>query len=638
MINILIVDDHPDNLTALEAVLSNPEYRLVKATSGEEALRHLLHEEFAAILLDVQMPGIDGFETAMLIKKREKSEEIPILFITAIHKDELYSKKGYEIGGVDYIFKPFDPNTLRSKVAIFVNLYKKTHLLQRRTEELLANHARDQQRKLAEMELETQARFELLAEAIPQIVFTCDPDGKVDYYNHRWYEFTGLTPSESHHGDWHFFVHPRERELVSAEWQKSHLASDEFQSEYRMKGRDGTYHWFLTRASSVRNSEGKVLKWFGTSTDIEEQKRNEERLQVALDAAYMATWELNVKTGRIARSKNHHRLFGLPASPPHWSLDDFLGMIHPDDRVQVEKGIRGAVKNDDSYSAEFRTLWPDGSVHWLASRGKVLADEEGVSERISGAVIDIDILKRTEARLQEAVKAREEILAVVSHDLKNPISAIQLSASLAQRLEPGAPMQSAGKQLARIQTSADKANRLIHNLLDLAQIDAGHFHINKKEGDYRELVREEIEMLQPLAEERQVRLEAKLPARPCPISFDRERMHQVISNLVGNALKFTTPGGCVEVELGLPTASKTVKLTVRDTGVGIDPSALAHLFDRFWQVRRGDRHGTGLGLFIARGIIEAHGGRIEVQSRIGDGSTFSFELPVSDSVSLAVSA
>ena len=149
LVHILIVDDRPENLMALEAVLTHSQCRIVKALSGEVALKCLLREEFALILLDVQMPGIDGFETAMLIKKREKHQEIPILFITASHKDELFSKRGYEVGGVDYIYKPFDSNSLRAKVAVFVSLYRKSKEADERAYLLVENQKKDPRPKVS---------------------------------------------------------------------------------------------------------------------------------------------------------------------------------------------------------------------------------------------------------------------------------------------------------------------------------------------------------------------------------------------------------------------------------------------------------------------------------------------------------
>src|SRR5690349_11003730 len=156
---ILLVDDRPENLLALEAILSALDQTLVRASSGEEALKHLLTDDFAVILMDVQMPGMDGFETAALIKQRERSRHIPIIFVTAISKDERYAFQGYSAGAVDYIRKPFDPDILRSKVMVFVDLFNKSEQLKRQAELLRLSEQREAERRRIERERAMEQRY-----------------------------------------------------------------------------------------------------------------------------------------------------------------------------------------------------------------------------------------------------------------------------------------------------------------------------------------------------------------------------------------------------------------------------------------------------------------------------------------------
>ena len=183
---LLLVDDRPENLLALEAILEPLDTDLVRASSGEEALRQLLSEEYAAILLDVQMPGLDGFQTAELIKRRERTKHVPILFLTAISKDAEHIFRGYSAGAVDYLMKPFDPLILRSKVAVFIELWQKTVEIRRR-DALLA------EQELAAAERESELRYRSLADAVPQIVWTTDAEGRTRFYNERWFEYTGMS-------------------------------------------------------------------------------------------------------------------------------------------------------------------------------------------------------------------------------------------------------------------------------------------------------------------------------------------------------------------------------------------------------------------------------------------------------------
>ena len=270
--NLLLVDDRPENLLALEAILEPLEADLVRAASGEEALRRLLHEEFAAILLDVQMPGMDGFQTAELIKQRERTRHIPILFLTAISKDAEHVFRGYSAGAVDYLMKPFEPLVLRAKVAVFIELWQKTNELRRR-DALLA------EQELATVERESDMRYRSLADAVPQIVWTADANGVINYRNERWYELTGLRRDTA--VAWQDFVHPDDAAATAEAWDEARRTRTPLDAEYRIRLADGTYRWFLGRALPTHDG------WVGTSTDIEDRKLAEERQAFLAEAGWV---------------------------------------------------------------------------------------------------------------------------------------------------------------------------------------------------------------------------------------------------------------------------------------------------------------------------------------------------------------
>jgi len=204
---VLLVDDRSENLLALEAILEPLGTDLVTASSGEDALGHLLRREFAAILLDVQMPGLDGFETAELIRARERTRHLPIIFLTAFSKDEHQIVRGYSAGAVDYILKPFDPDVLRSKVSAFVRLWEKEQELRRESEEL-------REQEVAQSE----ERYSVLSAALPAIVWRADPEGNAVYYNERWFEYTGLDAGTPDPTDWHRVIHPDDLPRTLAAW------------------------------------------------------------------------------------------------------------------------------------------------------------------------------------------------------------------------------------------------------------------------------------------------------------------------------------------------------------------------------------------------------------------------------------
>ena len=285
---LLLVDDRPENLLALEAILEPLDAELVRAMSGEEALRRLLHDEFAAILLDVQMPGMDGFQTAELIKQRERTKHVPILFLTAISKDAEHVFRGYSAGAVDYLMKPFDPLILRAKAAVFIELWQKTMEIRRR-DALLA------EQELAAAEYESEVRYRSLADAVPQIVWTSDVEGNVDYRNERWYELTGLPRDEP--AVWQDFVHPEDAPAAGAAWEEARRTRTPLDAEYRIRLADGTYRWFLGRALPTAGG------WVGTSTDIEDRKLAEERQAFIAEAGWVLGSSLDYEQtlGDVAR-------------------------------------------------------------------------------------------------------------------------------------------------------------------------------------------------------------------------------------------------------------------------------------------------------------------------------------------------
>jgi signal transduction histidine kinase/DNA-binding response OmpR family regulator len=230
------------------------------------------------------------------------------------------------------------------------------------------------------------------------------------------------------------------------------------------------------------------------------------------------------------------------------------------------------------------------------------------------------------AQAQAATRARDEMLAVVAHDLRNPLSTISLGAELLLDTTPEDPANAFQRRhLGTVKRSAERMNRLIQDLLDVSRITGGKMTLAPKDEDASLLMAEAAAMLRPLAEARGITFQARGATELPRLRMDGARVMQVISNLVGNALKFTPEGG--SVTLAAAHEGGEVRISVVDTGSGISPEQLPHVFGRFWQANEADRRGLGLGLTIARGIVEAHGGRIWVESEVGAGSIFHFTLP-----------
>ncbi len=278
MTNILLVDDRPENLLALEGILEPLHQNLLYAHSGVDALRQLLQHEVAVILLDVQMPELDGFETASLIKQRERTKHIPIIFVTAISKDEEQVFRGYSAGAVDYVFKPFSPEVLRSKVSVFIELHEKNAQLRRQAELL-------KEQELAELRRESEERYRFLAEAQPDQIWTALPNGKLDYVNQRALDYFAASFSELVEAGWTHVVHPEDLPRMLERWQQALGTGKPYENELRFRrAADGSYRWHLTRAVPMTNRRREVVKWFGSNIDIDDQKRAEEAQRFLVEA------------------------------------------------------------------------------------------------------------------------------------------------------------------------------------------------------------------------------------------------------------------------------------------------------------------------------------------------------------------
>jgi signal transduction histidine kinase len=228
---------------------------------------------------------------------------------------------------------------------------------------------------------------------------------------------------------------------------------------------------------------------------------------------------------------------------------------------------------------------------------------------------------------QDATRARDDLVAIVSHDLRNPIHTIQMAASFLLEVAPADDRRvQARRQLEVIQRSATRANRLIQDLLDVARIQAGGLAVDPVPVEVKSLINEAAETATPLASASQLTVVCDPTDSVGPVASDRERVLQVFANLIGNAIKFTPKGG--QIRLMACPENGEVKFTVADTGPGIPPEHLDHVFDRYWQAKSTAKLGAGLGLSIAKGIVEAHGGRIWVESPPGSGAHFNFTLPM----------
>ncbi len=287
-VNILMVDDQPAKLLSYEVMLAELGENLIKATSAKEALEILLKTDVAVVLMDVSMPELDGFELAAMIRQHPRFQRTAIIFISAVHLTDLDRLKGYKHGAVDYISVPVVQEILRAKVRVFAELHRKTQQLEalnreleqrvvKRTEELEAKAQAllELNSELAEKNLELDA----IVHTAPDIIFSRQADGARDHISDRFYEYTGAAAGSAIGWGWWDYLHLDDRERSQQRWLECVRSGENYEVEYRLRGKNGDYRWFRARAVPIRDHRGKVVRWYGTCSDIHDSKLLEQSMR-----------------------------------------------------------------------------------------------------------------------------------------------------------------------------------------------------------------------------------------------------------------------------------------------------------------------------------------------------------------------
>jgi PAS domain S-box-containing protein len=515
----------------------------------------------------------------------------------------------------------------------------------------------------------SEEQYRSLANLVPGVVWTSRPDGWIDYANPFWVRYTGLTLEQTYGWGWSSVLHPDDMARVTDVWTRALQAGEQVDVEYRLRGADGSYRWFLARGIPVHDPNGQIIKWFGLLTDIEDQKRLEEERALLLAREQKARAEVeDALRARddtlvaLAASEAQYRVLaevmhqcvwtaGADGQTDyvnqHWctyagmTSEQSLGagwarVLHPDDAQKCFDAWARSVQTGENFECEYRMQRADGTYRWFLGRGLPVRDREGRIIKWLGTATDIDDQKRFEAELHKAKQAAEaanraksEFLSRMSHELRTPLNAIL---GFAQLLGMGEPTPRQRQQLEQIVKGGQLLLGLINEVLDLARIETGQVPLFPTSVRVRHLFAEVMDLIRPLAERRGIRLIAAPCEDDVHVLADDQRLRQVLLNLVSNAVKYNHEGGSVTLaveELG----PNRVRLLVHDTGPGLSPELQERLFNPFDRLgaETSGIEGTGLGLVVSKRLTEAMGGTLSVVSAAGQGSTFFVEIATAHS-------
>jgi signal transduction histidine kinase/DNA-binding response OmpR family regulator len=560
-INILVVDDVPEKLIALEAILEDLGHNIVAVQSGREALRQLLFQDFALILLDVNMPEMDGFETAALIRQRPRSEHTPIIFITGF-SDETHVSRGYSLGAVDYILTPVVPEVLKAKVAVFADLFKKTELVKRQAEQQVAIAHEQAARAAAETDMRRAA---YIADASEQLAASLDYDETVTCAVRLpipiLAEIAVLQPSGgSRRGERPRIasIHPTIEAALTD--QTGFLLGPELQACSNLVMRSGRVEC-MAPGELVRSHVGDDLR----------HEFDRRPFDSSFDPSIAAAMVLPL----VARGK----VLGTLT----------LARIREGAYSQLDVSLAGT----------------------LAGRIAVAIDNANLFRKI-----------------QEGDRRKDEFLATLSHELRNPLAAISNALECMEVAADSPNIVEEARAILRRQILY--VVRLVDDLLDVSRITRGKIRLRKEIVELRDILDGAITAVRSMVDERGHRLAVTLPKQPVHLHGDRTRLEQAIGNLLNNAAKYTPPGGQVDLRAEIDRGQ--VAIHVADTGAGIPADQLHTIFDLFAQGDRTLDHsqgGLGIGLTLVRSLITLHGGEIEAASDgPGHGSEFTIRLPV----------
>lgn len=651
--SILLVDDLPANLHALEAILAPLGQELVRAGSGEEALRLLLRRDFALIVMDVRMPGLDGIETAGLIRQRERSESTPIIFVTAFDGAGEEVTRAYgTVGAADFVFKPVVPEVLRSKVAVFVELFQKSEQIRLQSLRLRRMEEREHSRRLREAEsLQQRAedRFARVLEASPDAIVVLDAEERVVLFNQGAEAVFGWTAAEVKGEPLAVLLGPGE------------IVQDGDQGRHEITGRRRDGSTFPAEASLSRIESLGEVSFALIVRDVTDRRRVMEQVKrmnaelterLKSGIALVADVASSLDPGEVTERMLARSLEAVAADAGVLIREREGGLVVAGSRAAGALPVGSPFLSSDVETAlELDRPILNGRLAGLAEvqrtavlpllvrPGERAALVLGRREDRPFDVGDLEMLRLISGvaavslrnaelfhEAEAASRSKGEFLNLAAHELRTPLSVVTGYVSMLVDGTFGDAPERFGRPLEILNSKASELNKLVDDLLLAARMEGGLIPRNVEAFDLRLAAQEAVGRAEPQAALLGAELACDVPAAPVLVRADLDHVGRILDNLVNNALVYSKGRPWIRVSVRPEGAA-----AVEDHGVGIPHDRQELVFERFWRGNDVDfmaQPGTGLGLYLSRELARSLKGDLVLEeSKPGSGSRFALSLP-----------
>lgn len=605
---ILIVDDKPANILALEGLLVSNDRLLLNAQSGEDALKIALSQRIDLIILDVQMPHMDGFEVAQILNSNRKTKDIPIIFASAEKKEHASMMKGFEEGAVDYLFKPLDPEITRAKVSVLLKVQmQKKELIEKN--ELLEKSA-------------------LLINNSADIIGIIDPDTlKIEEINEAFTSIVGYGAEESRGLSLPLLLDAAGRVLLQ---QLKEMGKEKMSFESRVYCKDRSIKWLHW------NVVVRYNKWFinaRDNTEIREGERIRNYLATVVKQSNDSIYIHDLEGQIISWNQGAERMYEYNETE---ALQMKIWNVIPEFLLpEAEEMIVRILKGEKIELVETKRITKHGKLMDVLFSASVISEPGSPAKSIVITERDVteqkiadekirqlnERLRKNVIQVEAANKELESFSYSVSHDLRAPLRALSGNVGFFEE-DYGDKLDDGAKTIiAKIQHNVKRMDRLINDLLSFSKI--GKKEVRKSAVDMEQLVRdilEEINNATPLS--------ARIEIRDLPQAYgDHSMLNQVWMNLISNAIKYSSKKSAPEIEIGSQQRDGAVEYYIKDNGAGFDMAYAQKLFGTFQRFHDATEfEGTGIGLAIVQRIILKHGGTIRAVAEPDKGATFYFTL------------